>query len=158
ATVAPIGVAAKISGIVVVFRDVTSQRRHQQRVESARDELEEINRVKDQFIAMVSHELRTPLTSIVGWTSIIRQKRLEGSMLEMALATIERNAKVQIQLVEDLLDISSIAAGTFRLQQSLVHSDAIIRAAIDSLRMALDEKRLTLNFKAQTCPAMYIDP
>jgi len=157
ATIAPIQAGTESHGVVVVFRDVTAERRYQQRVESARDELQETNRVKDQFLAMVSHELRTPLTSIVGWAALIRQKRLEGATLEMALNTIERNAKVQIQLVEDLLDISRIEAGTFRLDRTLVHSDAVITNAIDALRASIDDKHIQLTFKAQSCPAMYLD-
>src|SRR5207247_11145877 len=96
ATIAPIRAGLKLHGAVVVFRDVTVERRNQERVESARAQLEEANRLKDQFLAMVSHELRTPLTSIVGWAALIRHKRLEPETLDMALATIDRNAKLQM--------------------------------------------------------------
>src|SRR5206468_13023248 len=158
ATIAPIRAGLKQHGAVVVFRDVTVERRNQERVESARAQLEEANRLKDQFLAMVSHELRTPLTSIVGWAALIRHKRLEPETLDMALATIDRNAKLQMQLVEDLLDVSRITAGTFRLERTLVQVDAVISAAIDALRTGIDEKRIVLTFKAQPCPAMYLDP
>ncbi len=179
ANVALIRDASTVFGIVIVFRDVTAQRRYQRETEenarrlrelaqqrqqllrqeqSARNEAVAANRMKDDFLAMVSHELRTPLTSIIGWAGIMRAKRVAPEMFSRGLETIERNAQVQLQLVEDLLDSSRITAGTFRIEKRPVEIDGIVTNAIDGLRVVLDKKHITLTFNAQRCPTMYLDP
>jgi PAS domain S-box-containing protein len=179
ASVGLIKEAERVFGTVVVFRDVRMQRQRQQEMEetarrlgeiarvreqllsreqAARDEAVAANRMKDEFLAMVSHELRTPLTSIIGWSTIMRAKRVAPETLHTAQATIERNATLQLQLVEDLLDVSRITAGTFRLERRPVDIDEILTAVIDGLRVALDEKQIALDFHMQTCPTMSLDP
>lgn len=107
-------------------------------------EAREANRLKDEFLATVSHELRTPLTAILGWTRLLRSGDLDRATFARALETVERNAKAQAQLIEDLLDISRIISGKLRLDIRLVELPPLIEAAIDSLRLAAEAKGLRL--------------
>jgi PAS domain S-box-containing protein len=99
-------------------------------------EASEANRLKDEFLATVSHELRTPLTSILGWTKMLGSGRLDPEMVDRAIQTIDRNARAQAQIVEDLLDISRIANGKLRLNVQLFTPAAAIEAAVDAIRPA----------------------
>ncbi|MEW6733340.1 MAG: response regulator [Acidobacteriota bacterium] len=107
-------------------------------------EAQEANRLKDHFLATVSHELRTPLNAILGWTRLLRSGKLIDTEATRALETIERNAKSQAQLIEDLLDISRIVTGKLHLDIRLVEPITIVKAAIDALRPAIDAKEIEL--------------
>ncbi len=111
---------------------------------AARAEAEQANRLKDQFLAMLSHELRSPLNPILGWTKLLQNRRLDETKTIEALATIERNAKLQAQLVEDLLDISRIIQGKLRLNITPVSMALIIGAAIETVRLAAEAKSIKL--------------
>ena len=109
-------------GIGVFYRDVTARKRASELAEEllrreqiARSESDTANRVKDEFLATLSHELRTPLNAILGWTSLLGSGRLTAPDTTRAVETIERNARAQAQLIEDLLDVSRIIAGKLRL-------------------------------------------
>lgn len=117
-----------------------------------RCEAETANRMKDEFLATLSHELRTPLNSILGWSKMLQNGNLDETAKEKALATIERNARVQNQLIEDVLDISRIITGNLRLVIRPVDLRAVITAAAESLRPALEAKgiRLRTIIDAQT--------
>jgi signal transduction histidine kinase/CheY-like chemotaxis protein len=110
----------------------------------ARAEAERANRLKDEFLATVSHELRTPLNAILGWGTMIRQGRLDDAMFARAMEAIERNARAQAQLVEDLLDVSRIITGKLRLDVRPIHLISIISAATDSIRPAAQAKGIKL--------------
>jgi signal transduction histidine kinase/ActR/RegA family two-component response regulator len=110
----------------------------------ARAEAETANRMKDEFLATVSHELRTPLNAIIGWTHLIRNGRLDKATLGRAVETIDRNAKSQAQLIEDILDVSRMITGKLRLNNEPVDIAAVINAAIDSVQLALDSKNIEL--------------
>ena len=110
----------------------------------ARDEAQAANRAKDEFLAILSHELRTPLNAVLGWASMLRSGELDPPTAKKALATIERNAQLQAQLVEDLLDISRIVLGQLSLMPERVDFSMITSAAIESVRPAADAKRLRL--------------
>ncbi|QRO01724.1 PAS domain-containing protein [Archangium violaceum] len=99
-----------------------------------RDRAEEANRAKDDFLATVSHELRTPLTAILGWTSILRGSALPPDKQARALETVERSARAQAQIVDDLLDISRIVAGRMRLEAQPVELGCVVEAALDAVR------------------------
>ncbi len=114
------------------------------REQEARKQAEEANRLKDEFLATVSHELRTPLTAIVGWTHLMRGGLLDQAGSERALETIERNARAQSQLIEDLLDISRIISGKLRLDVRPVDLTQVIEAAIDAVRPAATAKKIKL--------------
>lgn len=107
-----------------------------------RAQAEESVRLKDEFLAMMSHELRTPLTAILGWAVLLRSGRLDEKAAAHSLEAIERNAKVQAQLIEDLLDVSRIMAGKFSLELDQVALPDIINAAIDSVLPAAEAKSI----------------
>lgn len=110
----------------------------------ARAEAESANRLKDEFLATVSHELRTPLHAIIGWAHLLRHKRLDEPTVTRAIQTIERNAKSQAQLVEDILDVSRVITGKLRLNIGPVDAAAVINAAVDSVQLAADSKGIQL--------------
>jgi PAS domain S-box-containing protein len=105
-----------------------------------RAEAERANRLKDEFLATVSHELRTPLTAILGWATMLRSDSSDEKALQRAIETIERNAKNQKQIIEDLLDVSRIITGKLRLEIRPVELASLIEAAVESLRPAADAK------------------
>jgi signal transduction histidine kinase/CHASE3 domain sensor protein/ActR/RegA family two-component response regulator len=105
---------------------------------------EAANRLKDEFLATVSHELRTPLNAILGWTTLLRKGQLDDKGIGKALETVERNARSQTKLIEDLLDISRITTGHLKLEvQSLDLAD-VIHAALESLHPAADARQIKL--------------
>ncbi len=114
------------------------------REQIARSEAESANRMKDEFLATVSHELRTPLNAIIGWSHMLRTGRLDEETTVRAVETIERNAKSQAQLVEDILDVSRVITGKLRLNMGPVDVASIINAAIDSVQLAADSKGIEL--------------
>lgn len=99
----------------------------------ARAEAERANRMKDEFLATLSHELRTPLNAIIGWASMLDKETLDPAMYEKAVDSIRRNAKIQAQLVEDILDVSRMITGNLRLQIAEADAVSIINNAIDSV-------------------------
>ncbi|HEY2380058.1 MAG TPA: ATP-binding protein [Terriglobia bacterium] len=129
-----------------LITDLTSQKHHERREallvmeRRARAEAEAANRLKDEFLATVSHELRTPLNAILGWASILRSGAFESEQINAALETIERNARAQKQLIEDLLDVSRIITGKLRLDVRIIDPVAYINAAIDALEPAAGAK------------------
>lgn len=122
------------------------------RERNARRHAEEADRLKDEFLATLSHELRTPLTSILGWASMIRNGEVEGSSAERAIETIERNARSQARLIDDLLDVSRIITGNLRLDLNPLNLAPIVAAAVDALRPTADAKGIQLhtNFSPTT--------
>jgi PAS domain S-box-containing protein len=112
--------------------------------QKARAEAEQANRAKDEFLATVSHELRTPLNAIVGWSHMLRRNKFDEATLARAMETIERNAKSQARLIEDILDVSRIIMGKLRLDVHPVELAAVIEAAMDAVRPAADAKEIRL--------------
>ncbi|MDX6694637.1 MAG: hypothetical protein QOF02_2240 [Blastocatellia bacterium] len=110
----------------------------------SRAEAEAANRMKDEFLATLSHELRTPLTAMLGWTRLLRTGNLDETTAEHALATVERNARAQAQLIEDLLDVSRIITGKLRLETHPLELVPIIEAAVEAIRPAADAKSIRL--------------
>ena len=110
----------------------------------ARSEAETANRLKDEFLATVSHEIRTPLNAIIGWSHLLRSGRLDEASIARAIETIDRNAKMQAQLIEDILDVSRVITGKLRLRNESVDIASVINAAIDSVQLAIDSKDLHL--------------
>jgi PAS domain S-box-containing protein len=117
--------------------DIDEQRR-------TAEELREANRLKDEFLATVSHELRTPLTAILGWAHLLRAGQLDEKNAAGALETIERNARAQSQLIDDLLDVSRIITGNLRLDVRQVDPGSFIEAAIEALRPAAEAKNVRI--------------
>jgi len=110
----------------------------------ARLQAEQANRLKDEFLATLSHELRTPLNAILGWSQMLQTHNLGESEAKKALATIERNARAQNQLIDDLLDVSRIITGKLRLDVRAVDLSSIITLAIDAARPGADAKNIRL--------------
>ena len=110
----------------------------------ARLQAEESNRLKDEFLATLSHELRTPLNAILGWSQMLQTKNLGESQMKKALTTIERNARAQNQLIDDLLDVSRIITGKLRLDVRAVDLASVITAAVDAARPAAEAKDIRL--------------
>lgn len=119
------------------------------RAERARSEAEAANRIKDEFLATLSHELRTPLTSLLGWSSVLREAKRDEKVLNQGLEAIDRNAKVQAQLIDDLLDVSRIVSGKLNLDVRPLDICSITRAAITVVRPAADAKNITLDYSAE---------
>lgn len=120
------------------------------REQAARAEAEAANRAKDEFLATLSHELRTPLTSILGWSHLIRSGKLPEAASAAALETIERNARAQSQLIDDLLDVSRIITGKLRLDARPVEIASVIEAAIEAVRPAARAKNIRLESELKT--------
>ena len=114
------------------------------REQMIRAEAEAANRAKDEFLSILSHELRTPLNAILGWSAMLRQRTLSQDKVLRALETIERNAKSQAQLIEDILDVSRIITGKLRLQVRPVNLVPVIESAIESVRLAAEAKSIHL--------------
>lgn len=151
--------SGRLLGFAKLTRDLSERRRSQlleadgahreamlEAERTARIEAQRIARIKDEFLATLSHELRTPLNAILGWTQILRGPRAEtGTDLTHGLEVIERNARAQIRLVDDLLDLSRIMAGRIRLDVQRVVLEDIVRGALESARPAADAKGLALD-------------
>lgn len=141
----------KTFGVIIVFHDVSERRlaekeREQllEREQQARSEAEAANRLKDEFLATVSHELRTPLNAILGWAALFNRRTLEAETLRVAMGVIERNARGQAEIINDILDVSRIITGKLRIEPQPVALGPIIQAAIDPLRPAATAKTITL--------------
>jgi PAS domain S-box-containing protein len=127
-----------------VGRDTTELRQLDEVLRLRAEELENANRVKDEFLATMSHELRTPLTSILGWSRLLDSNKLGDKDKERAIHVIQRNAEAQSKLIEDLLDVSRIITGKLRIEFQPVSFAAVTESAINSLRPAIDAKQLHL--------------
>jgi signal transduction histidine kinase len=114
------------------------------RERAARAQAEEATQLKDEFLANLSHELRTPMNIIIGWSHLLRTGPLDESQKQRATEAIERAARSQAQLIEDLLDVSRIVTGKFRLVMQDVDVGRVLQLAIDSLRLVAQAKQLTI--------------
>ena len=151
-TVSPIRDASgRIVGASKIARDITQQRRaadeREQLLKSeqaARAEAERVSIMKDEFLATLSHELRTPLSAILGWSQLLTIGNLEEEDVKQGLEAIERNARVQTQLIEDLLDMSRIVSGKVRLDVQWIDLASIVDMAVDSVRPSAEAKQIRL--------------
>ncbi len=122
------------------------------REQQARVQAEAANRMKDEFLAVLSHELRTPLNPILGWSKLLRSRTFDPAKTEQALETIERNAILQTQLIDDLLDISRIVQGKLSLTIADVDLNMTMRSAIDTLQLAAQAKTIAVKFEPPSLP------
>ena len=152
-TVSPVrNVAGHIIGASKIARDITDRKRAEAertallaREQAAREEAETLNRSKDQFLAILSHEMRTPLNAIYGWARMIHDGRIDAALVGRGIDVILRNAKAQLQLVEDVLDVSRIITGNMRLEVRTVDLRDVVEAALESVRPAVAAKEQRLN-------------
>lgn len=125
----------------------------EQRIElekGARAKAENANRLKDEFLALLSHELRSPLNPILGWVKLLQNGKLDKAKTAYGLATIERNAKLQAELIEDLLDVSRILQAKFSLKVNPVNLAATIRDAIETVHLAAEAKSIEIETNLAT--------
>jgi PAS domain S-box-containing protein len=141
----------QVAAVVLAVKDITDRKRAESRMvdllareKAARHEAEQLNRIKDEFLATVSHELRTPLNAIVGWIHLLRTAQLDGESTTQAIDTIARNAQLQSQLISDMLDVSRIVAGKLRLDRRLVDLTEIIREAQETVKPAAEVKQIAI--------------
>ena len=123
---------------------LAAEQRAKDDLKQAIQRAEEASSLKDEFLATVSHELRTPLMAVLGWAHLLRSNNLDEAGQRRALETIERNARAQQQLIEDLLDVSRIITGKLRLDVRPVAPGIFIAAAVESVRPAADAKEIQL--------------
>ncbi|MGF2035922.1 MAG: PAS domain S-box protein [Nostoc sp. CmiVER01] len=110
------------------------------------EQLQEANRMKDEFLGILSHELRSPLNAILGWAQLLQRSKLSETLIARATETIERNAKAQTQLIEDLLDISRMMRGKLRLNVSTCNLVPIIESSLETVSLAAQSKEINLRF------------
>ncbi len=144
-----IGADGRVEAVAGTTRDVTDRKVSDEERESllasersARAEAERAGRLKEEFLATLSHELRTPLSAILGWIQILRKKTPSAESLEQGLAVIDRNARLQAQLIADLLDMSRIISGKMRMDVQRVELPLVIEAALEAIRPAAEAKEV----------------
>ena len=113
------------------------------------EESQQANRLKDEFLAVLSHELRSPLNPILGWSKLLRTRKLDEKTTDRALETIERSAQVQTQLIEDLLDVSRILQGKLSLNVCPVDLTSTIRAAMETVHLAAQAKSIQIQTRLE---------
>jgi signal transduction histidine kinase len=146
-TILALGLAVSVLLFLLTRAEASARARAEATAEAlqhSEEQLQSANRAKDEFLATLSHELRTPLNAILGWARMLRLGNLEASRQADALAVIERNARVQVQLIEDLLDVSRIITGKMRLDLRVVGVNTVLAEAVNTLRPAADAKDVHL--------------
>jgi PAS domain S-box-containing protein len=142
------------TGLSLFFRDINDRKRAEavrlrlaeereqllQREQAAREQAETANRIKDEFLAVLSHELRSPLNPILGWSKLLQTRKFDQQRTAEALATIERNAQLQSELIEDLLDVSRILQGKLSLNPCPVNLTTTIQGGLETVRLAAEAK------------------
>lgn len=121
-----------------------------QQEQAAREQAEAANRIKDEFLAVLSHELRSPLNPILGWARLLQSRTFDDATFKKAIETIERNARLQAQLIEDLLDVSRILRGKLSLNLSSVHLISTLEAALETVRLSADAKNVQIHIQSQS--------
>ena len=155
----------RVIGASKVARDITERKKSEQALKEAmqqadsanrerlqlldserdaRSQAERANRVKDEFLATLSHELRTPLNAVLGWSNILQRGNIQSEELKQGLVTIERNARIQAQIIEDLLDMSRIISGKVRLEVQQTDLSAVLNESIETLRVTAEAKSVQL--------------
>jgi PAS domain S-box-containing protein len=143
------------TGITAYFKDITDLKRIEQereellqREKTAREAAETANRIKDEFLAILSHELRAPLNPIMGWAQLLQIRTFDKAKTAEAHAIIERSARVQAQLIDDLLDIAKILRGKLTMELANVNLAIVVKAALDTVRPAVLAKSIILDIES----------
>jgi PAS domain S-box-containing protein len=163
--IVPLVARGRSLGVISFVSDETGMRYDDQSLELAEDlarraalaidnarlyrEVRRANRAKDEFLATVSHELRTPLNAILGWSHILRSSNLDEAGRANAHAIIERNAKAQARLIEDILDVSRIISGKLRLDLRPVSLDSVVGSVVETMRPDADVKKIRIETKIE---------
>ena len=143
--------AGKVGHVAIVFRDLTDEMAARERAEQESErnqrlyqEAQELHRLRDEFVATISHELRTPLQAILGWARLLQETSDDRERLRHGLATIERNAKVQARLVDDILDASRLVTGRMQMKWQAVDLAATVRGVLGDFQRAAAAKGVDL--------------
>jgi PAS domain S-box-containing protein len=142
----------QVTQLLAISRDITKQKQAESELERmlaqeqvAREAADRANQIKDEFLAVLSHELRSPLNPILGWSKLLQQRKFDAAKTAMALQTIERNARLQVQLIDDLLDISRILRGKLILTVMPVDMSKVISEALETVRLAAEAKAIEID-------------
>ena len=142
----------EVAGYLGTLTDITERKQAEaareqlfQQEQAAREAAERANRIKDEFLAVLSHELRSPLNPILGWTKLLQMRKFDAAKTAEALATIERNAKLQTQLIDDLLDVAKILRGKLSLNMASANLSSIIEAATETVKATAVAKAISLH-------------
>ncbi|AGY58384.1 ATP-binding protein [Gloeobacter kilaueensis] len=150
--------SGKVYALCGFSTDITERKRSEKMLEIARAEAETANRVKDEFLAVLSHELRTPLNPIIGWTQLLRRGGLPEKTQASALEAIERNAKLQNQLIADLLDVNRIQRGKFELKLQPLALEGVVQLAVETVRPLAKNAQVELTVEvAKNLPELMAD-
>lgn len=141
-----------VERVLAISRDITDRQQAEierdrlfEQEQAARAEAERANRIKDEFLTVLSHELRSPLNPILGWAKLLQTRNFDPAKTAEALATIERNAKLQAKLIDDLLDIAKVLRGKLSIDTAPVNLTFIIESAIDTVRAAAVAKSILIH-------------
>jgi PAS domain S-box-containing protein len=148
-----LGPDGNVEVIAGTTRDVTERERLLTSERSARNEAEKASQMKDEFLATLSHELRTPLHAILGWSQILARTHRQPEQIAEGLQTIERNARAQSQIIDDLLDMSRIISGKVRIDLHPIDLVSVLDAAIHTVRPTAEAKGVFLSFDRPALPA-----
>jgi PAS domain S-box-containing protein len=155
----------KTLGAVLIFRDISERKKAERErgtlLESemaARERAEAASRAKDEFVAMVSHELRSPLNAILGWASMLRRGNFSAEETAHSLEVIERNARAQVRIIDDLLDLGRVITGKLKLDLRNVDPSEILESAIESIRPAAEAKAIQLSVQLASKHLVSGDP
>jgi PAS domain S-box-containing protein len=163
----------RLLGAVLVFRNITERRRGEEALarsyeeqrrllaeaESARERAETANRAKDEFLAILSHELRTPLTAVYGWVQLMQSRSVDDGTRAKAMEVIERNIRVQTELIDDLLSISRIVSGKLSIRREVTDPLKVVKSALETARPSADAKDIALILDSdEQVPAISADP
>ena len=138
------GPDGEVVAVAGTTRDITDIKQSEESLRESERQLVEVNRLKDEFLATLSHELRTPLNAILGWAHMLQASPLQPGVLDRAVHAIDRNARAQAQLVDDLLDVSRVISGKLAIKHEAVNVRAVIGEAADAIRPAVSAKALRL--------------
>ncbi len=130
--------------------DITRIKQLEERLRQQTKDLTKANQIKDEFLAIVSHELRTPLNPILGWAQLLAAGKLDAEKQSMGIEIIQRNAKLQAQLIDDLLDVSRILRGKLNLKVTPVNLESVIKSALATVQLATEAKSIQIDTKFQT--------
>jgi PAS domain S-box-containing protein len=141
------GPGGEFQGHVGSVMDLTDRKESEERLRESEQQLRRASRLKDEFLATLSHELRTPLNAVLGWSQMLRTGNLRGDVAERALGALERNARAQAQLVNDLLDMSRIVSGKLQVKSELVDLGKVVTGALDTMRPAAAAKGVSVRMR-----------
>jgi two-component system CheB/CheR fusion protein len=159
-SVAPVvGANGRVAGISSIGRDISHRRHLEQQLRERIDGLNEIDREKNNFLAVLTHELRSPLNAVYGWVQVLQSQGASASVVSQGLAAIERNCKTQVALMADLMDIHRISSGKLSLDAVEIDLNAVVQAALETVLPSAAEKQIRIRSESELTPAtLFGDP